>query len=343
MGTEGEDIRRISSASAVQWTFEILQLLYRTQSTLSASAANSYRKICRIQTQTNAQVILYRDLAVHNSTIFGNFCHDSIFSANFQSISKSNVTRCGHRRFEFAEYFGDHHFYVSGSLCRKATALLNSFIRSVRVFIRDRLLWFRRSTSRVQFIWFVTWIAVAGRQRTCLYSNRFLDTLEFLFILRVIFNWTNFICEPKKLIFFLIFLVQYTDDALDVFEWNFLVQVRIMKKIRRDFSFKICHFCCFRTRGMAAGIAAAVNYIMGFATIKTYYDLETSLSMPGVSLFYCVIATLGLILMFNILPETENRSLEDIELHFSDNSKKITDWYIPQKHEQRRNEIIKRV
>lgn len=94
---------------------------------------------------------------------------------------------------------------------------------------------------------------------------------------------------------------------------------------------------------MASGIAAAINYVMGFATIKTYYDLETSLSMPGASLFYCVIATLGLILMFNILPETENRSLEDIELHFSDNSKKITDWYIPQKHEQRRNEIIKRV
>lgn len=29
--------------------------------------------------------------------------------------------------------------------------------------------------------------------------------------------------------------------------------------------------------------------------------------------------------MYNILPETENRTLEDIELHFSDNSKKLTD------------------
>lgn len=70
---------------------------------------------------------------------------------------------------------------------------------------------------------------------------------------------------------------------------------------------------------------------MGFATIKTYYDLETTFSMPGVAMFYCVIATLGLILMFNIMPETENRSLEDIELHFSDDSKKITDWYIPRR------------
>lgn len=43
--------------------------------------------------------------------------------------------------------------------------------------------------------------------------------------------------------------------------------------------------------------------------------------------------------MFNILPETEGRSLEDIELHFSDNSKRITDWYIKAgtSEEQERN------
>lgn len=29
--------------------------------------------------------------------------------------------------------------------------------------------------------------------------------------------------------------------------------------------------------------------------------------------------------MYFILPETENRSLEDIEIHYSDNTKKITD------------------
>lgn len=78
---------------------------------------------------------------------------------------------------------------------------------------------------------------------------------------------------------------------------------------------------------------------MGFATIKTYYNLETTLSMPGVSLFYSGIALAGIVLMFNILPETEGRSLEDIELHFSDNSKRITDWYIKAgtSEEQERN------
>lgn len=46
---------------------------------------------------------------------------------------------------------------------------------------------------------------------------------------------------------------------------------------------------------------------------------------------YCVISGSGLILMYFILPETEGRTLEDIELHFADNSKKITDRKIGKK------------
>lgn len=79
-----------------------------------------------------------------------------------------------------------------------------------------------------------------------------------------------------------------------------------------------------RTRGMATGLAAASNYALGFISTKIYYNLETLLSLPGTALFNCVIIGLGLILMYLILPETENRTLEDIEMHFSDKSKKIT-------------------
>lgn len=32
--------------------------------------------------------------------------------------------------------------------------------------------------------------------------------------------------------------------------------------------------------------------------------------------------------MYNILPETEGRTLEDIEIHFADNNRKLTDHYI---------------
>lgn len=65
--------------------------------------------------------------------------------------------------------------------------------------------------------------------------------------------------------------------------------------------------------------------------IKTYFNLETSLSLPGISLFDCAIAAIGWIVLYKILPETEGRSLEDIEMHFSDNSKKLTDHNIPKR------------
>lgn len=68
---------------------------------------------------------------------------------------------------------------------------------------------------------------------------------------------------------------------------------------------------------------------MNFAAVKSYYNLEVSLSLPGVTLFNCVVAILGWILMYFILPDTEGRTLEDIEMHFSDKSKKITDRHIP--------------
>lgn len=83
-------------------------------------------------------------------------------------------------------------------------------------------------------------------------------------------------------------------------------------------------FYC-RSRGMATGLTAAINYVLSFIASKSYYNLETGLSMPGIAFFNCVVMAFGLILMCQILPETENRTLEDIEMHFSDNSKKLTD------------------
>lgn len=67
---------------------------------------------------------------------------------------------------------------------------------------------------------------------------------------------------------------------------------------------------------------------MAFGTTKAYYNLETSLSLPGVSLLFFLCNVAGWILMYKIMPETEDCSLEDIEFHFADDSKKLTDWKI---------------
>lgn len=41
--------------------------------------------------------------------------------------------------------------------------------------------------------------------------------------------------------------------------------------------------------------------------------------------------------MYLILPETENRTLEDIELHFSDNKRKLTDRKIAKSSDKSKN------
>lgn len=108
-----------------------------------------------------------------------------------------------------------------------------------------------------------------------------------------------------------------------------------------------CFIVFSRSRAFTTGAIAAINYILGkvgfyqqkkcffftskisfflaFFATKTYYDLELLLSIPGVIGFYGLIGVVGFIGMYFTLPETEMRTLEDIELHFSDNSKSITD------------------
>ncbi|XP_031637062.1 facilitated trehalose transporter Tret1-like [Contarinia nasturtii] len=92
----------------------------------------------------------------------------------------------------------------------------------------------------------------------------------------------------------------------------------------------------YKTRGAATGITAAINYVICFISTKTYYNLETTFSLSGVALFNSIVIAVGLVLMYKILPETENRSLEDIEMHFADNSKKFTDRKIPKISKQKR-------
>lgn len=102
----------------------------------------------------------------------------------------------------------------------------------------------------------------------------------------------------------------------------------------------IC-LCIFRVRGTATGLIATFSNVLNFVITKSYYDMEKSLSLPGVTLFTCIIIGLGLVLLYRIMPETTNRSLEDIEMHFSDNSKKITNRKIP-RHELKQNVVIEK-
>lgn len=75
-----------------------------------------------------------------------------------------------------------------------------------------------------------------------------------------------------------------------------------------------------RSRGSASGIVAALCYVMVFISTKTYLDLEHALGMPGIVFLYGAVGVVGFLFFYFLLPETENRTLEDIETHFSTQS-----------------------
>lgn len=92
----------------------------------------------------------------------------------------------------------------------------------------------------------------------------------------------------------------------------------------------------FRSRSFLCGIALANHYILSAIASKTYYNIEMWLSLPGAISFYGIISLIGFFVIFLIMPETEQRSLQDIELHYSDKSTRITDIYI-----RKSSEIVK--
>lgn len=69
----------------------------------------------------------------------------------------------------------------------------------------------------------------------------------------------------------------------------------------------------FRGRGVASGVAAAFAYIIGFVITKTYLDLHNLVSLPGVFGLYGIISILGCVYFYYFIPETEGKSLEEVE------------------------------
>lgn len=80
-----------------------------------------------------------------------------------------------------------------------------------------------------------------------------------------------------------------------------------------------------KLRTVASGLTTATTNIQTFIAIKTFYNLEYWMSLPGAFSVYFVLGVFGLIVTYFILPETEGISLEDIEVHFSDNERSLFD------------------
>ncbi|XP_043281985.1 facilitated trehalose transporter Tret1-like isoform X2 [Venturia canescens] len=70
-------------------------------------------------------------------------------------------------------------------------------------------------------------------------------------------------------------------------------------------------------RSGATGVAAAVGYVVFSIANKIYLYMVDGMKIYGTFMFYAVINFLTCILMYFILPETEGRSLQEIEEHYA--------------------------
>ncbi|KAL7728352.1 hypothetical protein ACLKA6_007446 [Drosophila palustris] len=73
-------------------------------------------------------------------------------------------------------------------------------------------------------------------------------------------------------------------------------------------------------RNSASGFAGGVGYVFGFLANKLFLFMLTTLTLPGTFAFYATVAFIGTIVLYFTLPETEGRTLGEIEAHFSKKS-----------------------
>ncbi|XP_030373716.1 facilitated trehalose transporter Tret1 isoform X2 [Scaptodrosophila lebanonensis] len=70
-------------------------------------------------------------------------------------------------------------------------------------------------------------------------------------------------------------------------------------------------------RNSASGFAGGVGYVFGFLANKLFLVMLAALTLPGTFLFYSCVAFVGTVVLYYTLPETEGRTLGEIEAHFS--------------------------
>ncbi|XP_026850637.1 facilitated trehalose transporter Tret1 isoform X1 [Drosophila persimilis] len=73
-------------------------------------------------------------------------------------------------------------------------------------------------------------------------------------------------------------------------------------------------------RNSASGFAGGVGYIFGFLANKLFLWMLAALTLPGTFAFYASVAFIGTVVLYYTLPETEGRTLGEIEAHFSKKS-----------------------
>lgn len=70
------------------------------------------------------------------------------------------------------------------------------------------------------------------------------------------------------------------------------------------------------TRGFSSGLTSSFNFICFFVVVKTFVELSEVLETFGVFMCYGFISLIGTAVLYMILPETRNKTLQEIEDSF---------------------------
>lgn len=72
-------------------------------------------------------------------------------------------------------------------------------------------------------------------------------------------------------------------------------------------------------RSAAAGVSSAFGYLIGFLSNKLFLSMVAAFTLNGTFLFYSAVAFIGCFVLYFSLPETENKTLEEIQAFFDKN------------------------
>lgn len=86
------------------------------------------------------------------------------------------------------------------------------------------------------------------------------------------------------------------------FKWD---RITYEKKVNYAFS--------RRSRGVLSGITAAINSVFAFCLTNVYWDVVAVLTLPWTMIAYSIIGAIGLPYIYYKLPETENKTLQQIQ------------------------------
>lgn len=76
-------------------------------------------------------------------------------------------------------------------------------------------------------------------------------------------------------------------------------------------------------RSGGSGMSSGIGYLFGFLANKLFLGMVDTLTLAGTFWFYSAVALIGCVILYFVLPETEGKSLNEIELFFG--NKSLTD------------------